>query len=267
LDSGNYEASRKADESWSERKFMRAVAGVRLDAAFSFDRPNGSVNERARIEAAITAQRRLAGAIGTNAIPIVHLPKRKSGQIRHEAAPSMVARVAADCSSRFVAIPERELGSGLVARAQNVWAARQALDSLAPGIGLHLLGTGNPLSMAILATVGANSFDGLEWCRTAADDETMLLYHSQQFDFFAYQAARSDNPLVRAAASSGSADYSVRVAVHNLAVMSTWIDTIRRAHRDRTLDRLLSSMLPKGAVDHLVAAVPAAFSRTSGSAR
>ena len=97
---------------------------------------------------------------------------------------SVVSRVADELDPPLVAIPERELGDGLVRRAESVRSIRGALDGLGKYYPLHLLGTGNPISVAVLAVAGADAFDGLEWCRTSADYRSGHLFHFQQFDCF-----------------------------------------------------------------------------------
>ena len=52
---------------------------------------------------------------------------------------------------------------------------------------LHILGTGNPLSIISYTMAGADSFDGLEWCQTVVDHDTGKLFHFQQWDLFRYQ--------------------------------------------------------------------------------
>ena len=264
LDSGNYEAFRKADKNWTASGFRKVLPQVRADLVFAFDNVNAPSNERILVRDTISAYTRLTEATRATAIPVLHLPRSRSGVTRIESAPALASQIVQDTHSRFIAIPERELGGGVFARAKAVWALRQELNLIrGPKCFIHLLGTGNPLSMAIFAAVGADSFDGLEWCRTSADDETMLLFHSQQFDFFRYQAERSLEPIVRAAAVDESLNYSVRTALHNLGVMANWIRVIQKAASEQTLDRLLTGMLPKGAFEQLASHVPDAFSRAA----
>jgi hypothetical protein len=37
---------------------------------------------------------------------------------------------------------------------------------------------GNPWSIAVLTAAGADSFDGLEWCRVTVDRRTAQLHHN-----------------------------------------------------------------------------------------
>jgi queuine/archaeosine tRNA-ribosyltransferase len=210
----------------------------------------------------VAAWTRLSERTDATAIPILHLPRSRAGAFKTATAPILASAIVQQTGARVVAIPERELGDGVISRATVVWEIRKAINALpGPRRFIHLLGTGNPLSFAIFAAVGADSFDGLEWCRTAADEETMFLFHTQQFDFFQYQTARSTDPIVRASAGDDALSYNVRIALHNLGVLTNWGRTIRTAMADRTLDRLLAQMLPKGAFEQLASSVPEVFSR------
>jgi TIR domain len=262
LDSGNYEASRKADVSWSESRFQRMLPRVHADLIFSFDSVDAPSNERLLVRNTVAAWARLSERTDATAIPVLHLPRSKAGTFRTESASTLASDIVQRTGARILAIPERELGDGVISRAKGVWALRKALNALpGPRRLIHLLGTGNPLSFAIFAAVGADSFDGLEWCRTVADEETMFLFHTQQFDFFQYQTARSADPIVRASAGDHAISYNVRIALHNLGVLTNWGRTIRTATADRTLDRLLAQMLPRGAFEQLASNVPEVFSR------
>ena len=66
---------------------------------------------------------------------------------------------------------------------------REALNELYFYQPVHVLGTGNPASIALLAAAGADTFDGLEWSRYVADGETKNLHHFQHYDLFKWQDA------------------------------------------------------------------------------
>lgn len=119
----------------------------------------------------------------------------------------------------MVAVAERRLGDGVSARAQSVQAIRRELDKQGRYISLHLLGTGNPISIALYASMGADSFDGLEWCQTVVDHDTALLYHLSQAEFFAKQTAWSEAKL----------SFQARTLAHNLEFYAAWMQRLRAA--------------------------------------
>ena len=117
----------------------------------------------------------------------------------------------------------KELGQRVVVRDGRV---AQLLCGIRCGVGdgsvllhLHLLGTGNPISMALYSWAGADSFDGLEWCQTVVDHETGLLFHLSQSDFFRQQTAWGE----------GDISFQARTLAHNLTFYTDWVQRLRQA--------------------------------------
>ena len=67
--------------------------------------------------------------------------------------------------------------------------------------------------------MGADSFDGLEWCQTVVDHDTALLYHLSQADFFAGQTRWADAGL----------SFHARTLAHNLEFYAAWMQRLRAA--------------------------------------
>ena len=116
----------------------------------------------------------------------------------------------------MVAIPERELGDGIIERVRTVRDIRRALNGLGKYYPLHLLGTGNPITMIALAAAGADCFDGLEWCRTVVDYEHLTLFHFQHFDFFRELYSTRLQLEIRKIIEDREATYPAQVASYNL---------------------------------------------------
>jgi queuine/archaeosine tRNA-ribosyltransferase len=136
-------------------------------------------------------------------------------------APELFARVSQALRTDFIAIPERELGSGITNRVKTVRAIRTGLNELGHYQAIHLLGTGNPLSVAIFAAAGADSFDGLEWCRTVADHESATLFHFPGLS------------------------YNAKVAFHNLEFFRFWTVDVQRHTAADNLASVLRAFLPR----------------------
>jgi queuine/archaeosine tRNA-ribosyltransferase len=103
---------------------------------------------------------------------------------------------------------------------------------------LHLLGTGNPLSILVYAMAGADSFDGLEWCRTTVDYQTAKLHHVSQWDMFSQQSGLQLRKL----------PYRAGALIHNLRFYSQWMDQIRWAIRAHQEVELLEKYMSREAV-------------------
>ncbi len=179
MDSGNYEGYWKSDSNWSPEHFHRAATASQHHLCFCYDNqdpPDDATEIAAEVVSSVLRDQKYA--IGT-VIPIVH-----GGATL---LPDAVKLVAEKLFPLMLAVPERCLGEGFFERMRTVRRIRNSLDSLGTFIPLHLLGTGNPLSISCYAIAGADSFDGLEWCQTVVDHDTGHLSHFQHWDFFCHQ--------------------------------------------------------------------------------
>lgn len=253
MDSGNYEAYRKNDryssrnnpDGWRRGYFREVAAKVSPDIAFSFDRidPEGTIEEIIKqIVDDFTKDNKALQPRDFELCPIIHLPKKFEGNLASCAA-QIVSGVARDIDPIMLAIPERELGDGLLERVKTVRDIRKALNSLGKYYPLHLLGTGNPLSMIALASAGADSFDGLEWCRTVAEYESGFLFHFQQFDLFSTaQLGRIQDQSIRHLVENREAPYSVRTLCYNVDFFKDWTRTMQNNIHSGNTETLLRTV-------------------------
>jgi queuine/archaeosine tRNA-ribosyltransferase len=239
LDSGNYEATRRGDHrtksnanGWSPEKFWEVAATLPAHVVFSYDPPVGDHKFRgisdvvADIEARYIRDLMRTGLECSQLCPIVHIPRNL--RLVEGIAETLVYETAKALQPTFVAIPERELGDGIRGRMRTVKAIRRRLGDLGRYQPLHILGAGNPISIAALAACGGDSFDGLEWCRTAANFETNNLMHFQQFDLLvANFGGRIRNEAARGIAEMGGAAFALRVASYNYDYFDVWMETVR----------------------------------------
>lgn len=236
MDSGNYESFWKnAQIDWKQADFHKMLAEFSCDLAFGFDEQQPPANADAHVAlvaARWQADRTAAGRC--QIIPIIH------GLARD--LPALCAAVAAKTSVTMLAVPERRLGDGVLERARAVSAIRAALNELGRYVVLHLLGTGNPISIALYSAMGADSFDGLEWCQTVVDHETGLLYHLSQAEFFAGQTAWGDDDKL---------SFQARTLAHNLEFFSDWMRRLRDAVNQDRLPEFCRSNLPARASRHV----------------
>ncbi len=243
LDSGNYEASRKgqlgevssgeysglvADGLWDEKKYLKALGQLNnelFDGIFCYDK----IYPESADEVVENIKSGLKKVGGGKGLPIVHAPYNKENGSRDTSClPEVFYKLSIDLKPALIAVPERELGDGIYERARNVKKIREKLNELGYYQPIHLLGTGNPLSVAILAAAGADLFDGLEWCRTVVNRTNGQLFHYQQFDLFKSQTAENGfYEMARKIVDSDSFSYRLKVAVHNLDFFSEWIGEIR----------------------------------------
>ena len=243
MDSGNYEATRRGDATWTPAQLQRALDHAPHDLACSFDIIEASADPYRAVDEILAEARRNGAMTSAQIVPIVHAPRAAAGGFDLANLPAVLRRLAETLQPPIIAIPERELGAGLVERARTVRRIRDGLDGLPFYQPLHLLGTGNPWSVVVLAAAGADSFDGLEWCRVVADRQHHRLNHFQHFDLFRHQAEIADSPVTVAAAYDAKVLYAGKAALHNLDYYADLTRRIRRAASRNSFEALVVEVL------------------------
>lgn len=219
MDSGNYESFWKnARDTWKQDSFHKMLTEFPCDLAFGFDeqQPPDDVDEHLAL--LVNRWREDQAAAGScQIVPIIHANAKD--------LPALCNAFAEQTGVSMLAVAERRLGDGIIDRARSVQAIRGELNKLDRYVVVHLLGTGNPISIALYSAMGADSFDGLEWCQTVVDHDTGLLYHLSQADFFAKQTAWAE----------GGFSFSARTLAHNLDFYVSWMKRLQIAISNGTV--------------------------------
>jgi queuine/archaeosine tRNA-ribosyltransferase len=236
MDSGNYESFWKdARHKWMQESFHKMLAEFSCDLAFGFDEqdPPDDFDEHLALLVSRWKQDQLAA--GTcQIVPIIH------GKAKD--LPRLCSAFAAQSGVPMLAVAERRLGEGVIERARTLQAIRSELNKLNRYVCTHLLGTGNPISIALYSAMGADSFDGLEWCQTVVDHDTGLLYHLSQADFFAQQTGWS----------KGDLSFSARTLAHNLEFYASWMKRLQVAIGNDTVVDFCRRNFPEHVFRHCV---------------
>lgn len=235
LDCGNYESYWKKDAGWDRGSFHAVASKASWRTAFAFDEQYvvaDSVTAAAnRIVEGVERDRSIIGR--QEVAPIVHAAT--------DVLPTLCGMVASRLQPPLLAVAERELGEGMTSRVSTISHICDALHAASPCTRLHVLGTGNPLSLVLFAAVGAASFDGLEWCQTSVDHSDARLYHFQHFEFFSYQSGRNHDGL----------SFATAALSHNLAFFERFIIEIDEHMAKGAIRKLLAALLPVGALENL----------------
>lgn len=263
LDSGNYEASRLSAKRWTTSDFHEAMRTVSFDWAFCFDKTNPR-NEATRSAEELATKiiavvNRDQTFTDSPVLPIIHAPRLKSGGYKAEIIPTVARLVAEAIHPPMIGIPERELGDGLSQRVATMQAVRHELDRLPVYQPIHLLGTGNPWTVGIMAAAGADSFDGLEWCRTVVDHETDRLNHFQHFDLFTDQTRFADLAIASQALDDAGVGFAGKVAFHNIDYFMRFNVRLQEMAREDRLESFVTSRLGKAATEMLLRLNPEVF--------
>jgi hypothetical protein len=245
LDSGNYEKCRKNDETWNENKLYKTISGIPHDFMFCFDEydlEKDIDNIVEQIEVSVSKGRKYTGA---PVLPIVHARKEEQGEYIFSTVPELVLEVAKRQKHLLIAIPERELGDGLIARVKNIVKIREQLNNLPHYQPIHILGTGDPIVIPLFIAAGADSFDGLEWCRKVVDRDEYRLHHFHHFDLFSYQAQFAESRITREALANSEIKFIAKVIFHNLDFYDEFIGKIREAAINGNIRGFITENFPK----------------------
>jgi queuine/archaeosine tRNA-ribosyltransferase len=240
LDSGNYEKYWKGDRTWTRESLSQVLSATPAQLAFSYDDqspPEDPIQAAEEIVATVVRDQEVAPR--STVCPIVHG--------RPEDISRAVGRVAGRLQPLVLAVAERELGDGIVARARTLKRVCSELEDASPGTCLHVLGTGNPIGILVYAIAGARSFDGLEWCQTCVDPDTALLHHFQHLDL----VDALGTPI------SLGLPYVARTLIHNLAFYRQWMSRVQESVRTGTSLDLLRSVLPAAGRSDVATAIGA----------
>ncbi len=213
LDCGNYERFWHRASSWTEERFHAVLASTPCNLAFSFDcyATSDSLEETLpSVERQVASDQHHSAA--TSVAPVVRAYR---GML-----PDLVFGVAHALHPILLAIAERDLGDGIIERSSTLLHIRHRLSEADCYYPIHLLGTGNPRPLILYSLCGADSFDGLEWCRTTVDHDTGLLHHFHHRDLFATQIA---------AASDAQRPYVETTRLHNLVYYLKLMSELRAA--------------------------------------
>ena len=266
VDSGNYEATRLENKNWSRDNLKQALSQTPHDWVLSFDYTSAPSKPSSRDRKPYTSVTAILRGIRNDQkltdapiIPIVHTPQRKTGGHDLERLPTIIREISERLHPPLIAVPERELGPGLIEGARTVRKIREELDKLSFYQPLHLLGTGNPWNIVVYAAVGADSFDGLEWCRYVIDTERGTLHHTQHFDFLEFQARLADSSVTQAALDDAEIGISGKASLHNLDYYANFSTKLQLATVEKRLEGFVTKLLGATNVELLEEKIPGIF--------
>lgn len=166
-------------------------------------------------------------------VPIIHSTP--------DLVPKIIKQVIDQINPEVVSVPERELGHSIFERAKTVKSIRDELDKSDIPIPLHLLGTGNPISILIYSLCGADMYDGLEWCKNVVNPKTGHLLHFVQKDLIecGCEACKSD------------VTYPFQTMAHNLNFYQKFISKLNKFFKDNNFNDLLEEYIDKSKISEI----------------
>jgi hypothetical protein len=262
LDSGGYEHSRIAQyagpksPTWDFKNFRAVCEKGIYDFAFSFDYfwcdfdPDETVSQyEARLLTGLSEHDFIPPE---KLIPVLHLHARKNHNKRltEDEILKLIQRIGSETRSPFIAIAERELGQGIVQRFQLAKKICRALPNVRADLGLHVLGCGNLLSFAFLATAGAWMADGLEWYRTFVAENFHLHHFQHEPIILPAKSNEVYNPMASLILSE-NLSYPLKAATLNLMSLQAFSHSFNASLKAKSVSKFVEKCFGGKAGDKL----------------
>jgi queuine/archaeosine tRNA-ribosyltransferase len=243
LDSGVFEASRIAGgrwkEIWNEELHQNAMSKIKFDFHTSFDVLLSRSTRNSAQETIDGILRSREKCDKEAFVPIIHgSPKGLVNTID-----KLIEKYPNLCN--FVAVAERDCGDSIFEKARTVHRIRNVLDSREPHNHsriLHVLGSGDPISILLFIFAGANSFDSLDWIKYAFHPDRLGLVNFSHLDLLNCDCIFC---------SGSKKNYVERVLMHNLWFYQNCLQQIKTRIEENTLESLLEKYFRKKLLDKI----------------
>ena len=134
---------------------------------------------------------------------------------------------------QIIAISERECGSTISEQCKMIIKLRQTVNEYDKNILIHILGCGNPISIAAFSYAGADIFDAVDWCRWSIDPSTLEYANIAHVKLF---------NCVCDACDASNKDERNRAWLHNLRFYDYYLTRLRIAiEKKKSLSEFLES--------------------------
>jgi hypothetical protein len=240
FDSGIYESYWKSDPKWTYDLYKATISLIESDFYSSFDvlpvSNCSTVQFREKAFKSILASSKLSEKSAF--VPIMHglSPDELMSTVK-----GFVRKYPHLCD--FVAVPERDCGNSIIAKANTITKIRKMLDqNSGHGRILHLLGCGNPRSLALYSYCGVNTFDSLDWTQHVIDQSNLTLLDFSHLELIDCKCAICKNPKV---------DYTEKALLHNLLFYQNYVLEIQSLIRGNEILEFLHRNLGKGILEKI----------------
>lgn len=169
VDSGTFESYWLNDKKWTFNKYEKAIKEISGDIYTSFDEIPKPDDNLIKISSKVKNFMKNSSNISKQS---------QCAAVLHGNTPSQLIKVAEDNTKQktepsMYAIPERDCGKTIKDKILTIKKIRAILSEKNSANILHILGCGNPLSMAMFTFAGVDSFDSIDWSRWTIDPKTL----------------------------------------------------------------------------------------------
>ena len=221
LDSGGFESYWFEDIDWDFKKYEKIVKKTSSDFFGSYDIIPIEHNKFEDVTAHIIEKTNLSSKLVKNNHCIT---------IFHGSSPQELCQLIDNVLSvhpeffDMIAVTERECGKMIENKIKTIQKIRKILEQKSPNTILHILGCGNPLSIALLTFAGADSFDSNDWNRWIIDKKTLLFHDFANFTLLDCNCS---------GCTSKNRDSRDRAMLHNLVFYQDFMYGLQRSIIDK----------------------------------
>lgn len=169
-DSGLFELSTFQKNDWTYDNYEQIIKNMKYDFFASYDVENPSKIEDGKLLSLTLENLKKSFSLSTDGQCISLC--RTSNMDDTSNLIDDVIKNNVEYSS-YVAITERDIGKSLIDNYKSIKKIRENVDKYNPNGLIHVLGCGDPISMAVMSYAGADSFDSVDWNRWLLDPITL----------------------------------------------------------------------------------------------
>lgn len=239
-DSGQYEGYWKKDKPWEYENYRDTLQALSFDFYTNFDLFPKDEETLDSYEKRAFSMIMKCESLSKDSqfIPILHAQN-----------PSELVSITKRLVTEFpnlcsiIAVPERDCGGSILQKANTIARIRMELNQRDGDSLLHILGCGNPQSIAIFCYCGANTFDSLDWVRFAIDSEHKTLMDSSYNTLQSCNCKVCSEFTIDKDLDTDFNKYHEWVILHNLQFYQEYMKQIQTAIFENELSNMIEDIL------------------------
>lgn len=238
LDSGTFESHWLYDKQWNYAKYSKMIKKVKCDLFTSFDViPSLDTTEEDILQDIQKySEQSMSLQQNNQCMTIIH--GNSFEQLCH-----IISNLLGSGKHPVLAIPERECGRTLSDKIKTVQKIRKIVNDYDDSILIHILGCGNPVSIALFSFAGADMFDSVDWSRWTIDPSSLQFTDISHIEIL--------NCKCKACASKKFGIPS-RVFMHNMLFYQDYLQELRQSIDQNAPKKLLDKYLGEQASSQII---------------
>jgi len=133
-----------------------------------------------------------------------------------------------------LAYSERDLGNNILDVISNIKKIRRIVDEVDDSILIHILGCGDPKTIALYIYCGVDSFDSRDWAKRSINHHNALTY---PMNYLEGLECNCDICQV------SNQTYNSRLLLHNLLYYQKYMNTIRARIKEEVFDDFITELI------------------------